>query len=147
MSAIGDAERTATSRGRELARSAWCAAAAFGTYFCMYAFRKPFTAAKYDDTTFLGIPYKSILVIAQVLGYTLSKFVGIKVVAEMPLRQMPLRRRVAILLGLIAAAEVALLLFAVTPAPFNAFWLFVNGIPLGMVFGLVLSFRESRGIC
>jgi Family of unknown function (DUF5690) len=32
----------------------------------------------------------------------------------------------------------------VTPAPWNVFWLFVNGLPLGVVFGLVLSFLEGR---
>lgn len=43
--------------------------AAFGAYFCMYAFRKPFTAASFED--------KAILVIAQLIGYTLAKGVGI----------------------------------------------------------------------
>ena len=84
MSAVGPAEETTASPGRTLVRSVFCVTAAFGTYFCMYAFRKPFTAARYDDTTFLGIPYKTVLVIAQVLGYMLSKFIGIKVIAEMP---------------------------------------------------------------
>jgi hypothetical protein len=45
---------------------------------------------------------------------------------------------------LIAIAEVALLLFAITPVPWNFLWLFVNGLPLGMVFGLVLGFLEGR---
>ena len=69
---------------RGLSLSAWCVAAAFGTYFCMYGFRKPFTAATYDDITFSDLGYKTILVTAQVLGYTVSKFIGIKVIAEMP---------------------------------------------------------------
>jgi hypothetical protein len=119
--------------------SAWCVLAAFGTYFCMYAFRKPFTAAGYQDAVAWGVGYKTVLVTAQVLGYTLSKFLGIKVVAEV----RP-HRRAALLLGLIAAAEVALLLFGLTPAPFNLVWLFCNGVPLGMVFGLVLGFLEGR---
>lgn len=124
---------------RNLALSAWCMIAAFGTYFCMYAFRKPFTAAAYADTTLWGIGFKTILVTAQVLGYTISKFVGIKVVAE-----MPPARRAACLVGLIGVAECALLLFALTPAPLNCLWLFVNGLPLGIVFGLVLGFLEGR---
>jgi hypothetical protein len=125
--------------GRGLSLSAWCVLAAFGTYFCMYAFRKPFTAAGYQDMVVWGMGYKTVLVTAQVLGYTLSKFLGIRVVAE-----VQSRRRVALLLGLIAAAEVALLLFGLTPAPFNLVWLFCNGVPLGMVFGLVLRFLEGR---
>jgi hypothetical protein len=127
------------SRGRALALTVWCATAAFGTYFCMYAFRKPFTAASYADLSVLGIGYKTVLVTAQVLGYTLSKFIGIKVVAE-----VDPGRRVARLLTLIASAEVTLLFFGVTPAPFNMVWLFCNGLFLGMVFGLVLGFLEGR---
>ncbi|MCO8124129.1 DUF5690 family protein [Stieleria sp. TO1_6] len=119
--------------------STYCIVAAFGTYFCMYAFRKPFTAATYQDTVWLGIGFKTILVSAQVAGYTLSKFIGIKVVSEMP----PRYRAVSIL-ALIGLAEVALLLFAITPVPWNFIWLFANGLPLGMVFGLVLGFLEGR---
>ncbi len=124
---------------RKLSLSAWCVTAAFGTYFCMYAFRKPFTAAAYSEVVIWGVGYKTVLVTAQVLGYTFSKFIGVKVVAEV----QP-QRRVRLLLALIAAAEASLLLFAVTPAPYNLFWLFCNGVPLGMVFGLVLGFLEGR---
>ena len=50
----------------------------------MYAFRKPFTAAKYEDMVWLGIGFKTILIASQVTGYTLSKFIGIKLISEMP---------------------------------------------------------------
>ena len=113
--------------------------AAFSTYFCMYAFRKPFTAAEYAGMTVGGFGYKGVLIAAQVSGYTLSKFIGIKVISEMT----PSRRSRTIVL-LIAVAEAALLLFALTPPPYNALWLFINGLPLGMVFGLVLSYLEGR---
>jgi hypothetical protein len=118
--------------------AAWCVAAAFGTYACMYGFRKPFTAATFDGTQW-GASLKVWLVTAQVLGYTVSKFIGIKVVSE-----MTASRRAVVLVCLILAAQAALLAFAVTPAPYNAFWLFCNGLPLGMVFGLVLGFLEGR---
>lgn len=121
--------------------SAYCIVAAFGVYFCMYAFRKPFTAATYEDTVWLGIGFKTILVAAQVAGYTLSKFIGIKVVSEMPAKY-----RAVTILVLIGIAEFALLMFAVTPVPWNFIWLFVNGLPLGMVFGLVLGFLEGRKV-
>jgi hypothetical protein len=132
-------EDLSVSGGRELSLSAWCMVAAFGTYFCMYAFRKPFTAAGYQDVVVWGVDYKTVLITGQVLGYTLSKFLGIKIVAEV----QP-HRRAALLLGLIAAAGLALLLFGLTPAPYNLVWLFCNGVPLGMVFGLVLGFLEGR---
>lgn len=119
--------------------SAYCIVAAFGTYFCMYAFRKPFTAATYDGIEMLGIGYKTVLVISQVLGYTISKFLGIKFVSEAE----PHRRAIMILM-LIGIAQAALLLFAMVPPPYNFVCLFINGLPLGMVFGLVLGFLEGR---
>jgi hypothetical protein len=108
--------------------------AAFGVYACMYGFRKPFTAGGYGGT---GL--KTWLVTAQVLGYTTAKLIGIKVIAE-----MTAGRRAAALVGLIGLAELSLVLFAVTPPPYNAVWLFLNGLPLGLVFGLVLGFLEGR---
>lgn len=48
------------------------------------------------------------------------------------------------ILKLIAFAAVSLFLFAVTPAPYNIIFLFLNGIPLGMVWGIVFSFLEGR---
>jgi len=119
--------------------AAYCIAAAFGTYFCMYAFRKPFTAGTYDEITFAGVAFKTVLIAAQVSGYTLSKFIGIKVISE-----MPANRRAISIIGLIAVAELALLGFAVVPTPWKVVMLFSNGLPLGMVFGLVLAFLEGR---
>jgi hypothetical protein len=139
MKEVGIDKDVSDSRGRTLTLTAWCVTAAFGTYFCMYAFRKPFTAGTYADLSIWGIGYKTILVTAQVLGYTLSKFIGIKVVSE-----VEPKRRLSRLLALIAGAEVALLLFGLTPAPLNFIWLFCNGLSLGMVFGLVLGFLEGR---
>lgn len=119
--------------------SAWSLVAAFGAYFCMYAFRKPFTVGKYTDISMLGIEFKTVLVTAQVFGYMLSKFIGIKFVAE-----VKPSRRVVHLISLIGLAEFSLFLFGITAAPFNFIWLFSNGIFLGMVFGLVMGFLEGR---
>ncbi len=113
--------------------------ASFGTYFCMYAFRKPFTVATFEDLSFAGVDYKIILIIAQVLGYMLSKFIGIKVISEL----QP-NKRIFYLLGLILAAEASLLLFAITPSPYNIVFMFLNGLPLGMVWGIVFSYLEGR---
>src|SRR5262249_14242879 len=106
----------------------------FGAYFAMYAFRKPFTAASYASAAPLVVKYKIALVIAEVFGYALSKLAGVKVISETP----PHRRAVAIL-ALIAAAEAALVLFALIPAPWNIVCLFVNGLALGMIWGLVFG--------
>lgn len=119
--------------------SAWCVIAAFGTYFCTYAFRKPFTAGTFETVSVAGFSFKTILVAAEVSGYALSKFLGIKFVSE-----TPASRRVVGILVLIGLAEAALLLFAITPPPYNCLMLFLNGLSLGMVFGLVLAFLEGR---
>lgn len=117
--------------------------AAFMAYFAMYAFRKPFSVALFPGQVALPflppIDYKIFLIIAQVVGYTLSKFTGIKVISE-----MEAKHRAWALVGMIAAAEAALLLFAITPKPYNALFLFANGIPLGMIWGLVFAFLEGR---
>ena len=46
------------------------ALAAFSTYSCMYAFRKPFTAATFDGLSYAGVQLKILLVISQLIGYT-----------------------------------------------------------------------------
>jgi hypothetical protein len=124
---------------RESLWAVWAVAAAFGTYFCMYGFRKPFTAAGFEGDRLWGVDFKTVIVSTHVLGYMLSKFLGIKVISEMP----PGRRAGAILV-LIALAEAALVLFGAVPRPWNAACLFLNGLALGMVFGLVLGFLEGR---
>jgi hypothetical protein len=119
--------------------AAWSVVAAFTAYFCTYGFRKPFTAASFDDGTVLGIGEKTLLVTAQMLGYAASKFVGIRVIAE-----TPPRRRAAGIVLLTATAEAALVLFGLAPSPWHVACLFLNGLALGMVFGLVLGFLEGR---
>jgi hypothetical protein len=113
--------------------------AAFGTYFCMYAFRKPFTSGTYSGLMLWGIDYKAILIIAQVLGYMVSKFIGIKIISE-----LKAAGRVKLIISLILFAEASLLLFGIVPCPYNFFFLFLNGLPLGMVWGIVFSYLEGR---
>ena len=57
--------------------------AAFCLYTCVYAFRKTFAAATFEGLMFLGINYKVWLVTFQVIGYALSKFIGIKIISEL----------------------------------------------------------------
>lgn len=120
-------------------RSVWAIVAAFGTYFCVYGFRKPFTAAEYSGLTLWGLSYKSVLVTSQVLGYMISKFLGIHIVSG-----LKASHRIPGIILLIGIAEAALLLNGLTPPPWNVVFLFLNGLPLGMVFGLILGFLEGR---
>jgi hypothetical protein len=122
--------------------SVWAIGAAFCVYFCMYAFRKPFTAGEFlGSVSILGValPYKNLLVISQVLGYSCSKFIGVKLISETKRRHRPW-----VIVTAILAAEAALIGFAITPRPYCALFLFANGLPLGFVFGSVLAYLEGR---
>jgi hypothetical protein len=88
---------------------------------------------------FLGVSYKVWLVSAQVGGYALSKFVGIKIISE--LRS---ENRSASIKVLVAIAGVSWFLFAITPTPFNILFLFTNGIPLGLIWGMIFHYLEGR---
>ena len=118
--------------------AAWSTIAAFGTYGCMYAFRKPFTVGSYATP---GEPpdFKATLVMAQVLGYAVSKLLGIRVTSSVSPGD-----RAFLLIALVVGAEVALVAFALSPPGVQLYCLFVNGLALGMVFGLVLGFLEGR---
>ena len=116
--------------------------AAFSTYFSMYAFRKPFAAGAYVGEFSLfsrHIDLKAALVISQIIGYALSKFLGIKVCTE-----AGRSRRAATILGLILASEVALVAFATVPNSWKVLAIFFNGVPLGMIWGLVVWYLEGR---
>src|SRR5271155_5217017 len=69
--------------------------AGFAAYFSMYAFRKPFSVALYTEVPgwHFVLDYKIALVLAQVLGYAVSKLIGVKVIAEIT----PSKRAAAIL--------------------------------------------------
>jgi hypothetical protein len=124
-----------------LAFTAFASFAGFATYFSMYAFRKPFSAASFDhvDGWHHTLDFKIAVVLAQVLGYAASKFIGIKVIAE--LRKAYAARAI---LGLIGASWLALIIFAVAPAIIKVAAMFINGLCLGMIWGLVFSYMEGR---
>lgn len=119
--------------------SLYAAICSFSVYFCMYAFRKPFSSAGFKGMAFLHIDYKVWLVMVQVIGYMLSKFYGIRFISGM----QPNKRAVTIV-KLILFSWVALLCFGLIPAPYNIIFLFLNGFPLGMVWGLVFGYVEGR---
>ena len=120
--------------------SVYIAVICFLTYASVYAFRKPFTIGLYlDEPKIFGVDYKNILVIAQVLGYTISKFYGIKFIAELN----KVGRGWSILI-LIILSFIPLLLFPLFKSPWNIVFLFLNGLPLGVLWGLIFSFVEGR---
>ena len=115
-------------------------AASFSTYFCMYAFRKPFAAATYDELgTFAGLDLKTALVISQIVGYTLSKVIGMRVCSE-----LGRANRALALVLLIIWAQSALIVFAVVPSSWKVLAILLNGVSLGMIWGLVVRYLEGR---
>lgn len=113
--------------------------AVFITYLCMYAFRKPFTSATYEGLELYGINYKIILILFQLIGYTISKYIGIKYISE-----LKAHNRLQLLILLMLVAIGSLFLFGLTPYPYNAVFMLLNGLPLGMIWGVVFSFIEGR---
>lgn len=133
-------------RRTERTRVAYAVGVAFVVYFCMYAFRKPFAAASFEGGYELGdgriLAFKTVFVVSQILGYALSKYVGIRVCS-----QTRRTRRLPLLIGLIVSAEAALVAFGLAPdtqPTLKALAIFANGLPLGMVWGLVVLYLEGR---
>lgn len=123
----------------QLKTGLYAAIAVFLAYTMIFGFRKSFTVATFDGITIAGYSYKTILVICQMLGYLLAKFYGIKYISE-------LKRtgRGKIILVLTGFAWLCWLFFALVPVPYNIVFLFLNGFPLGMLWGVVFSYVEGR---
>ncbi len=117
----------------------YAALVSFGTYVFIFGFRKSFTVCTFDGLTFGPIAYKTALVISQMLGYLLAKFYGIKFISG--LQKVNRYKIIFLLTGI---AWLAWLLFAIVPAPYNVVFLFLNGFPLGMLWGVVFSYVEGR---
>ena len=117
----------------------WAGGAALLSYSLVYALRKPFTAAAFDDYEVFGMDYKVIVTIVQLIGYALSKCLGIKLISE-----LKHKNRLKFILGSIISAELSLVLFGLLPTPFNIGAMFFNGLSLGCMWGVLFSYLEGR---
>jgi MFS family permease len=126
-------------KGTSLQIGLYAAVTVFLTYTMVFGFRKSFTVATFDGITVAGYSYKTILVICQMLGYMLAKFYGIKYISE-----LKRHGRGQIIMLLTVIAWLSWLFFALVPAPYNIIFLFINGFPLGMLWGVVFSYVEGR---
>lgn len=128
-----------TNTRKSIQTGLYAAVVVFLAYTMIFGYRKTFTVATFDGLTIAGYSYKTVLVISQMLGYLLAKFYGIKYISE-------LQRigRGKIILVLTSIAWLSWLLFAIVPSPYNIVFLFVNGFPLGMLWGVVFSYVEGR---
>lgn len=137
---IAALSKTGNVKYRDTRVAVYAALITFLTYATVYAFRKPFTVGTFEhEPDILGVHYKDALVISQVLGYMLSKFYGIRFVAE-----LGRTGRGKIILVLVSISWTALLFFAWVPYPWNIGFLFINGFPLGIIWGIVFSYVEGR---
>ena len=127
------------TRSNQIKTGLYTAAVVFLAYTMIFGFRKSFTVATFDGITIAGYSYKTVLVICQMLGYLLAKFYGIKYISE--LKRTGRGKIILVLTGL---AWLCWLFFALIPVPYNILFLFLNGFPLGMLWGVVFSYVEGR---
>jgi uncharacterized protein DUF5690 len=130
---------TTTQKRSQTFVALYAAIITFLTYATVYGFRKGFTVCTFSGLSYAGINYKTWLVVSQVLGYTCSKFYGIRFIAE--LKRLGRGKLILLLTGI---SWLALLFFAIIPAPYNIAFMFINGFPLGMIWGVVFSYVEGR---
>ncbi len=115
--------------------------AACSTYAFMYGFRKPIAVGLFQEESLFGLSLKALYLASQIFGYALSKFIGIKIISE-----LQSHGREKAILFLVTIAWLALLGFALIPAPWNCVFMLINGLPLGMVWGIVFSYLEGRRV-
>ena len=113
----------------------------FLTYTCCYAFRRPFTAGIYTEETLAGFDLKILYVLAQIMGFAVSKFLGTRL-----LPSLPSNKRIHCLAGMLVFCEFTWLGFAILPPILKLLCVFLSGIPLGLTWGLLFSLVEGRRI-
>ena len=111
----------------------------FSIYTCMYALRKPFSGLTFNDMILWGMNIKIWMVLCQLIGYTLSKIVGIRFFGGLNRDY-----RGIFLICLMAASLIPLVILRFTSIEYWPFLMILNGFPLGLVWGLVFSYVEGR---
>ena len=132
---------TANRRMSDILLVLWAGGAALLSYSLVYALRKPYTAASFEGLTFLGSDYKVAVTTIQILGYVIAKFFGIKIISE-----LKKENRFRFFVGSAVLAEAALVGFGLLGAPYNVAAMFVNGLSLGCMWGVIFSFIEGRKV-
>ncbi len=125
--------------GKQWLVALYAAIVCFLTYATIFGFRKTYSVATFEGMSIGGIGYKELLVIIQALGYLSSKFYGIAFIGGM--KRFGRWKVIFMLTGI---SWLAWLFFAVIPRPYNILFLFMNGFPLGLLWGVVFSYIEGR---
>lgn len=119
----------------------WAGGAVLLSYSLVYALRKPYTAAAFNDIELFGVDYKIAVTTIQIIGYLIAKFVGIKLISE-----LKREHRFKFFVSSVIVAEASLIAFGMIAAPYNAFAMFLNGLSLGCMWGVIFSFIEGRRV-
>ena len=119
----------------------WAGGAALLSYSLVYALHKPYTAASFEGLEFFGSDYKVAVTTIQILGYVIAKFFGIKIISE-----LKKENRFRFFVGSAVLAEAALVGFGLLDTPWNVIAMFVNGLSLGCMWGVIFSFIEGRKV-
>ena len=131
--------KTSRKRISDLLFILWAGGAALLSYSLVYMLRKPYTAAAFEDLEVFNMDYKVAVTIVQILGYVVSKFMGIKLISELRREE-----RLRFILMSVVMAELALVFFGLLSAPYNIAAMFLNGLSLGCMWGIIFSFIEGR---
>lgn len=119
----------------------WAGGAALLSYSLVYALRKPFTSASFNEMEVFGMEYKVVVIIIQIIGYVVAKFIGIKLISE-----LKKENKLKFIFSSVLLAEISLLFFALLPTPYNLIPMFFNGLSLGCMWGIIFSFLEGRKV-
>ena len=131
--------KTSRKRISDLLFILWAGGAALLSYSLVYMLRKPYTAAAFEDLEVFNMDYKVAVTIVQILGYVVSKFMGIKLISELRREE-----RLRFILMSVVMAELSLVFFGLLSAPYNIAAMFLNGLSLGCMWGIIFSFIEGR---
>lgn len=111
----------------------------FFTYTCVFAFRKPFTVAHFEGEAIGYLSYQTSLIISQVIGYMISKVVGIRFISAM--KRQARWKNVLFFVGI---SWFSLFVFAVVPPMVGLLCFMLNGFMLGFMWGVIFSYAEGR---
>lgn len=86
----------------------------FLLYTCCYAYRKPFTIGLYANENLWGFDLKILYVLFEIIGYALSKFIGVQILPSMRKHQRPYW-----IIVLLSISELSWLGFGILPPSLN----------------------------
>jgi len=114
--------------------------AAFSAYFSIYGISASLFAATFDGVTVFGkMDLKVAFSIAQMLGYAISKVAGAIVI---PTIKRNYRCPTLVLLAVLA--ELPLVLFGALPPAGQVAMVFLSGIPMAWMWGIMVMYLEGR---